>query len=347
MTLFEAILGEAGARRKVDRTALWRAFRTAHPVEALAGDGRERLLSRLTELAAQGRIELPSPRGSGWDRSAKPALPEWVRLPGPGEAPAQLDPLAVPWAPELSFVPSLGRIDWPAELLAIQAFFASGGRQRPPVPMRERSVQIFGDEKRLERLLATPLFAEGRLSLEALRCFSMAPPLVFEPGPEGSRGRAVLVVENHHTWWSFCRWNARTGAYAAVVYGAGGAFGRDVVAFLAERCRALDAPHVVYFGDLDPDGLRIPARAATQLAPPHALAVLPADRWYRTLLLCAEGAGLPVGAPLREDEEALSWLPSALVQPVRAHLRAGRRLPQELVGTEVLLGEGREEGVRD
>lgn len=343
MTLLDALISEAGGRRRLDRIAVWRAFRSAHPIEATSGDARERLAARLTALAAEDRVVLPAPRGPGWDRSARPPLPEWVRLPAPPEPPAEFDLLAVPWAPELGFVPSLGRIDRPSELRALQAFFTSGGRTRPVVPMRERSVQLFGDEKRLERLVHTPLFGEGRLDLPKLRCFAMAPPLVYEDGPPISRGRPVLVVENHHTWWSFCRWNNRVGEYASVVYGAGGAFGRDAVAFVAERCRVLDAPHAGYFGDLDRDGLVIPWRAAASFAPAHGLRILPEVRWYRLLLERAEQARLPTGPAL--PEEGLEWLPFELRGTVADHFRAGRRLPQELVGTEELARQERGEDV--
>ncbi len=339
MTLLDGLILEAGGRRKLDRSALWRAFRAAHPIEATSGEARERLVVRLSALAAEGRLVLPAPTGAGWDRSARPPLPEWVRLPSPPETPIELDLLTVPWAPELGFVPSLGRIDRPADLLALQAFFASGGRTRPIVPMRERSVQLFGDEKRLERLLYTSIFGEGRLDLAKLRCFAMAPPLVYEDGPLGSHGRPVLVIENHHTWWSFCSWNARVGDYAAVVYGAGGGFGRDAVAFVAERCRVLDAPHVGYFGDLDRDGLVIPWRAATSFAPAHGLRILPEARWYRLLLRRADDVLLPTGTA--QPEEGLDWLPEGLRGPVREHFRAGRRIPQELVGSEQLAGEER------
>ncbi len=344
MTLLDALVQEADGRRKLDRTAVWRAFRSAHPVEATSGEARERLAARLIALAAEDRLVLPAPTGSGWDRSARPSLPEWVRLPAPPEPPVGLDLLSVPWAPELGFVPSLRRIDRPADLLALQRFFTTGGRTRPVVPMRERSVQLFGDEKRLERLVHTPLFGEGRLELASLRCFAMAPPLVYEDSPLVSRGRPVLVVENHHTWWSFCRWNARVGEYAAVVYGAGGAFGRDAVAFVAERCRALDAPHADYFGDLDRDGLVIPWRAAMSFAPAHGLRILPGVRWYQLLLDRAEEVQLPTGPSL--TEEGLEWLPIDLRGKVSDHFRAGRRLPQELVGTEQLARqEGGEEVV--
>jgi hypothetical protein len=337
VSLLDALLEAAGGRRRLGRAEVWRAFQRAHPVEAAADDARERLITRLHALAITGRLGLPAESGSGWDRSARPAFPEWVLLPRAEEPMPAVDVKIVPWAPELAFVLDLPKVEHLNALLAIQRFFAAGGRSRSLVPMRERSVQLFGDEKRLDQLTRTPLFAEGRLTLEMLRCFPMAPPLAFEPGPAGSQGRPVLVIENHHTWWSFCRWNAREGAYAAVAYGAGGAFGRQAVEFLSERCREWSAPFVLYFGDLDPEGLELPFRAA-RFAEQHGLRILPERRWYARLLEYASTMPLPVGAPL-PVKDALSWLPGDLRDEVGHHFEQGIRIPQELVGTEALESE--------
>jgi len=337
VSLLEALVEAARGRRRLERAEVWRAFQRAHPVEAAAGDAREQLVARLSALAAAGQLTLPAEAGASWDRSARPAFPEWILLPRPAEPGPAFDVKAVPWAPELAFVLDLPRVEHADALLAIQRFLASGGRSRPRVPMRERSVQLLGDEKGLDRLVRTPLFGEGRLTLEVLRCFSMAPPLALEQGPAGSAGRPVLVVENHHTWWSFCRWNAHEGEYAAVAYGAGGAFGRQAVEFLAERCREWGAPYVLYFGDLDREGLEIPLRAE-QFAERHGLRILPDRRWYSRLLERADTAALPVGSPMAV-EDVLEWLPGDLRPAVRQRLEEGIRVPQELVGTEVLAAE--------
>ncbi len=341
MTTFgEALLDAARGRQRVKRPDLWRAFQVAHPVEATAGDARERLMKRLLELVGEGRVTLPSERGAAWDRSARPPIPEWVALARPALPPPPVDATTVPWAPELAFVPRTPGVDLGAAL-AIQAFLAAGGRSRPRVPSRERSVQLFGDEKRLERLLRTPLFAEGRLDLGVLRCFSMAPPLVFEAGPAGSAGRPCLVVENHHTWWSFCQWNRRVGDYSAIVYGAGGGFGRDAVLFLDERCRSWGTSTAEYFGDLDRDGLLIPWRAGTQFAAPLALRLVPAERWYARLLERASEVALPAGAPIEVEADVWPWLPAALRAGVADLFARGVRVPQELVGLEELAQEPR------
>lgn len=329
----------ARGRRRVRKADVWRAFQHAHPLEALAGDARTRLMNRLRKLAEAGAIELPSERGKAWDRSARPPIPEWVALSRPVVPAPSIDVSTIPWAPELAFVassPGLRHLD---EALAIHRFLASGGRSRPMVPMRERSVELFGDEKRLERLGRTPLFGEGRLTTDTLRCFPMAPPLVFELGPAGTQGRPCLVLENHHTWWSFCRWNERTADYSAVVYGAGGGFGRDAVSFLAERCADWGTTTAEYFGDVDREGLTIPWRAARKFSFGLDLHLVPATRWYRLLIDIAGNTDLPVGPTITLANDALAWLPASMGQEVWSWLSRGIRLPQELVGTERLLGE--------
>jgi len=48
------------------------------------------------------------------------------------------------------------------------------------VPHRERSVQLFGNEKRLDALLRTKLFTSGALTLALLRCYAAPLPLTAQ-----------------------------------------------------------------------------------------------------------------------------------------------------------------------
>ena len=49
------------------------------------------------------------------------------------------------------------------------------------VPARERSLEVFGDEKALDRLAGAALFGPGRLTLALLRCRRVVPRLHCEP----------------------------------------------------------------------------------------------------------------------------------------------------------------------
>src|SRR5690606_15428906 len=106
-------------------------------------------------------------------------------------------------------------------LLRIKNWLANGGRSAEPVPIKERSVEIFHDEKKLDRLAKTGLFlSEGQLTLDLLRCYPVYPSLTWEAVPE-PKFKTLLIVENMATYHSFSRWNQIQRRYLACIYGAG------------------------------------------------------------------------------------------------------------------------------
>ena len=72
------------------------------------------------------------------------------------------------------------------DLIKLNSFLSERREDRVDVPIKERSLEIFGDEKRLDALRNTVLFDDGRLTLEHLRCFAVAEPM---------GGNAVLTRE--------------------------------------------------------------------------------------------------------------------------------------------------------
>lgn len=243
-----------------------------------------------------------------------------------------------PWQPELAFLRDV-RVNLPFdELRRIDAFLAEGGRDRVSVPIKERSLQIFGHEKRLDLLAGSSLFRDDRLTLEQLRCEVIPEPLAWKRGPAAASGRPVLALENAATWHSFDRWNQTKSQFSAVIYGGGNRFA-DGVGFLSEIFRELGGPRPVhYFGDLDAAGLRIPCRAAQRarhLGLPDVEPCRPAYTW----LLSRAGDATPTEGedPVRRDD--CDWLGplSADAWPL---LSAGKRLAQEHVGWELLQKQG-------
>ena len=328
--LLNALREHAGKRRRLEIAEVWQVFRGALAIE-YSDRGREALADYLLQLRARGRLQLPR-QDQLWQRKPAPALPRWVKLTAAARPDTPIDHRAIAWSPELAPLVDEARVapDLLRDLLAIQRFFADGGRVREPVPVRERSVELFGDEKRLDVLLRSRLFRRLGLGPELLRAREVPVPIVWEPGPE-SGAHSVLVLENLHTYDSFRRWNACSGAYLAVVYGGGKAFA-GMLDDLARIVIDIGALEIHYFGDLDGEGLQIPASAARALG---ELPLLAAERWYALLLSRGAGLDLP-GCEPYVPEFALSWLPEALRSPVTSLLVSGRRLPQELVGWEQL-----------
>ena len=246
-----------------------------------------------------------------------------------------LDPTTIEWEPELRFLHEARQCLALEDFLALNRFLAGGGRDRPVVPIKERSLEVLGDEKRLDALLATAPFRGGLIAPAVLRCAAVAEPLGWRRGPRASG--PVLVLENVSTWDSYCRWNVEMGLFSAVVYGKGLVF--------VDSVRRLDdvfteiggARPVEYFGDLDPTGLEIPVRASERAVRAGLPEVRPHLWSYRRLLEVGRGReGIWEGEPARE--ETLRWL-GDLADATRELFCRGRRLAQEQLGWELLRRE--------
>ena len=59
----------------------------------------------------------------------------------------------------------------------------------PLVPAKERSLEIFGDEKRLQRMCQSGMLM-GKLPLSVLGCFQVSAPLPYRPAAAPARPRA-------------------------------------------------------------------------------------------------------------------------------------------------------------
>ncbi len=304
-------------------------------------DARAKLAGWLSLLAETNEISLP--KGSRlYDRSYSGDLPAWVELMQPNELrePLPVDPESFAWAPELRFAHAVRDARQLHVLLLVQQFLAEGGRERPLVPIKERSIELLGKEKRLEMLKGGWLFEPGRLSLELLRCFLVPPPLLWEsPGGE-ARSRPVLALENHNTYHSFAKWNRTASCYAAVVFGNGDAF-KSGAAGLVEVVRSLSWDgRLFYFGDLDPEGLIIPLAASATLSTVEMPGLQSHHGCYRKLLARANAITLPTGREIVFPTDSRAWLGEDLAGDVASWFDKGIRLAQELVGWEQLLLDG-------
>jgi hypothetical protein len=324
---------ESWPRRRVKLAELQALLIVAEPALEYSPERRARLHEALDELVDAALVQFPSERS--YDRTAKPALPLFVRVERPAPAPQRVSGAAVPWRPELSWAAELS-VDAQtfSDLRAINAFFRDGGSDRLLVPLRERSLQLFGYEKRLEALMGGQLFSPGRLTLQLLRCEEVHPPFVFQtigPGPD------ALVVENHHTYVSLSRALPPKGEIGVVIYGAGAHF-KGSVTFIADLPMA--PRHVFYFGDLDVDGLEIPIHASAVAVASGLPPIQPATSLYRLLL--DHGHPVPVENPPSQYRvrKRAPWLPNDLRAEGTQILSDGQRLAQEWVGTELLAEHG-------
>ncbi|WP_346622896.1 hypothetical protein [Blastococcus montanus] len=215
------------------------------------------------------------------------------------------------------------------------------------MPLRERSLELFGDEKRLDALMAGRLFASGGLTLQLLRCHLVPMPFAAQCVPGATPAEVeLLVAENHHTYASLLeatRVHAVAGGPARWV-GYGG--GRQFCSAVASVPLLQPAPaRIQYFGDLDLRGLEIPAAASATLyddiesrGPATRAGLPPVDPampLYEALLAHGHRAAA-TAVPSRAAAAAAAW-PGPLADTAAGVLTSGQRMAQEAVGLEKLL----------
>ena len=326
------LLLENSRGRKIPLSTLRQEFARERPELASSGTFRARLRERLEELAAAGRITFPSESGRGWDTVGTPSLPKWVQRP-PTVKPARVNPATIAWLPAMAFARKLQKAADVELAVAINEFLVRHRHTLQPVPLKERSLQILRDEKALGRRCRNGALFGGQLKLGTIGAFDPAPPLPYEA--VGVGGLPVLLLENHHTYWSFSSWNAAARRYSAVVYGAGWVISRcgEAVAAVMQQTGGTG---VEYFGDIDPIGIRIALKLAAQIKE----AKLPPLRAAEELYTSAFQVGMrrPLGrTPSRlQLDEAKTWLPASVHVQIEQLYAAGQRIPQESVGLDVL-----------
>ncbi|SRR6266540_5585500 len=171
--LAEALASEPRLRIPLER--LWQLHATVDPGATGGQVRRERLAAALQELASQGKLR---PAASSDGRT--PPLPRFVTLQRP-DRPRWPPPPNVAWHHRLAFLVRASAQASPSQLKAferINQFLKEGGEQRPIVPVQERSIELFGDEKHLDRLLDSALFRPAERLLELLRCYQATGPAV-------------------------------------------------------------------------------------------------------------------------------------------------------------------------
>lgn len=334
--LLEALVSASSGRVRIEIDAIRAAFLSAFPQWQGSADRRERLSTLLAELATAERVRLPRDHRRGWEQTPAPPLPRSViivREAAPSEV--SFDHRNFPWVLELSFVATLRAVVNPEELRLIHDFLKDDPERRPIVPVKERSFQLFGHEKRLDSLRKTKLFDPGRLTLELLRCRDVPASLPSVPAPRPSEGR-WLIVENEATFHSFARMNRVLALHAGVALGSG----RNVlraVDFLLTLSGTNTHPHTagfVYFGDIDRDGIEIPVELDRRLRQRSSVGVSPARRYYEWLL-STQSAPIASSSDPDSTLPALQWFPEDVRADARAALR-GKPLVQEAIGWEFL-----------
>jgi hypothetical protein len=335
--------------------AFWRAAREAAPGRArieidtliavaarlmrdtgLSGRPSDFVAEAVRTLADAGELILPSAatakaRQANYDWRCTPALPLFVtavqaRSPRP---PALRREHA--WHPDLAFLAAERRLDKPEVWLAIDDWLKRSGDGTDVVSIRERSFEIFRDEKQLDASLGYKFFRTGAITLQRLRCEEVPEPLAAR-FCRTARLRSALVIENKDTFRSACLINAELRLFAAVIFGEGDAFPKRApdLLLLSEES---PFDEVRYFGDIDAAGFDIAARAEQAvLALDRRFAFRPAAGLYHALL----AAGTPVGEYGAMTSAARGFLQRHGLERLDGGSLSGQRIPQEALARPAL-----------
>lgn len=319
----------SGKRLRIPLADLWKSYHAVYGDHATGVDARAELATVLRTLEADGSCRLPSSGGKCWDRASQVALPHWITLFEIGEE-RESDWRQYPWRPELAWAAQLTSLpqDHIAFLRAVQRGLVEDWF-RVRAPLKYRSLQLTGDEKRLEAYLDSQLFAEGRLSLEVLNCDGPWLPLAWERVGDNSR---MIILENAGSFL-VTRRVLRTlpkPPFGMVAYGGGFQILRTIP-YLAQMS-PIEVIH--YVGDLDAEGVSIGASFAQHVAEAKLTSVVPATDVHLAMLSAAAQLGKPTGWPARGKNrtmDAASWLESEITNRVREMIECGNRIPEEVL----------------
>ncbi|MFJ2627667.1 hypothetical protein ACIO6T_30775 [Streptomyces sp. NPDC087532] len=316
-----------GACQRVEFDALADAAEHGDSSLSASPDRRRVLADAAQELARRGLAQLPRGR-HGWDCSAHPPLPLWVKRPSrPRTVRTRPGPRA--WVPQLAKVSTLRLTSGDHALLdPVNALL----RDQPDaelIPLAERSYQLYGDEKYLHGIERHRLVTRNVLDItDHLRARPAPAPLaMYELGP----APWLLIVENSAAFTSLrqilASWPDR-GQVGWLGYGAGD----QLVASLptaADSFRERDhaAAHLLLYADLDLDGLECARQADARGREAGLPALVPAVGLYQALLVRSTRQVSP--APAERVREAVPWLPADMATPVGDLLISGKVLRQE------------------
>lgn len=315
-------------RQKIDLSDLWDVFEEVVPAD-MNQNSRKKLSELIYNIVSAHGLALPKSKLQ-FDRSAQPPLPKFIRRkPKHGTCRDRLNPKHSLWHPKLAFLPE-SRVASFENWLKVDEWLKNGGFEKEIIPVYERSYEIFGDEKYIDKQFSqTVPFKKGQFSLDDLRCQRIYHPLSWEAGPESSRGKPCLIVENMATWFSLKTLNDLRGSYSSVVFGWGAKFEGNWVnlEFILKKCRF---PEVYYFGDIDAKGLMTPFYVKTRFERQFNMSFNLEPFLYQKLLSLDVTPGPDKSHTGKLDLKEISTIiPDNIRSKVLDLIKNKKRIPQE------------------
>lgn len=210
--------------------------------------------------------------------------------------------------------------------------FLNTEKEHEMVFLKERSYEIFNDEKFLDGKVKNGYLFGGKLHISVLKCMEKPSPLVYE---SMCKNKPILVCENSNTYHTMCRWNKEFMEFSAIVYGSGNIFS-GAHNYLDEIRNDLGFNEIYYFGDFDYDGFFIPANTNQKRLENELLEIKPALFLYKMLINFSHIKN-PKNPKNIEIEIIKSWINNDEVYEVfKSCLENNTRIPQEAINYETI-----------
>nr|MDO8112534.1 DUF2220 family protein [Candidatus Sigynarchaeota archaeon] len=200
-----------------------------------------------------------------------------------------------------------------------------------PMPEKERSLEIFGDEKALRKIIET--FKDKDI-FSIANCYQTYEPLVGIPFD--STNETILFIENRDTFMSTCKVISLLDdkPYKAVYYGQGNQFSTAVLSIPVNHG---PGTRIEYFGDVDTHGFFIPQDALKALKNmDSSYDIHPQPAMYGRLIELYKKRDIKIECSVATKRRDLdtAWitrLPPDISLDILSILKNKERVPQELL----------------
>ncbi len=239
------------------------------------------------------------------------------------------------WLPELMFVVNKKKINKSTEskFKRINEFLRKNATA-VTLPIKERSLQILGDEKALEALVRG--YKDQIDLLEKLNCIFTYEPIHGEIFP-GAKCDKLIILENRDTYSSFLRVNHELCPphYYGIFYGQGNTILNSFPNIIS---RVNPTDEILYFGDIDYQGLSIAQTLIENWRTREpARKITLADQYYQEIIKIYRETGLIIKSDSRKKIPlGQEYYAPDLYLKLKEILERGERIPQEFLNYEVL-----------
>lgn len=329
ITQFKKRLLEFSANKQ-DFNNVFLAYLDTFPKEKYNA-GREASLSALlSEMESLGIISLPSKTGPGWKKLPYHSEPLWIRV--IREKKEKLNN-SIAWHPKMRWGAEINSHSEYDNAKKVNEYFKRKGRENFLVSINERSLDIFGDEKKLSRMLVNNTLFGGKITLSDLSCYYESNPIIFQLFDRGDKQK-VIIIENLASYQSFCRWNRNYNQYCCVIYGGGGAL---YASHLSIEDIGLYARQYEYVGDIDPSGISIPSKINRARLERGLPSIVPNTYLYERMAL-GDNWAASSDVFTSDYDGSVNWLPNSIKDIAIKNMNNKLRVPQEAIGLDFLYG---------